>query len=68
MAEYLSNPSESAYFVFTESEVDKRSKLYKAVQAEGILKLVPVLPAQIPLLSVQEIDLPEILLSDVFPL
>ena len=35
MAEYLSNPSESAYFVFTESEVDKRSKLYKAVQAKG---------------------------------
>ncbi len=35
MAEYLSNPSESAYFVFTESEVDKRSKLYKAVQSKG---------------------------------
>lgn len=35
MAEYLSNPSESAYFIFTENEVDKRSKLYKALQAKG---------------------------------
>ena len=35
MAEYLSNPSESVVFVFTESEVDKRSKLYKALQAKG---------------------------------
>lgn len=35
MAQYLSNPSESVVFVFTESEVDKRSKLYKALQAKG---------------------------------
>lgn len=35
MAEYLSNPSETCFFVFTESEVDKRSKLYKAVQSKG---------------------------------
>ncbi len=35
MAEYLSNPSPTVYFIFTESEVDKRSKLYKAVQAKG---------------------------------
>ncbi len=35
MAEYLSNPSETCFFVFTESEIDKRSKLYKAVQAKG---------------------------------
>lgn len=35
MAEYLSNPNESTFFVFTESEVDKRSKLYKTVQAKG---------------------------------
>lgn len=35
MAEYLANPSETAYFVFTENEVDKRSKLYKTVQAKG---------------------------------
>ena len=35
MAEYLSNPSETTFFVFTETEVDKRSKLYKAVQAKG---------------------------------
>lgn len=35
MAEYLSAPNESTYFVFTESNVDKRSKLYKTVQAKG---------------------------------
>nr|WP_304710343.1 DNA polymerase III subunit delta [uncultured Acetatifactor sp.] len=35
MAEYMSNPSESAYFIFTENEVDKRSKLYKALKAKG---------------------------------
>lgn len=35
MAEYLSVPNESTYFVFTENDVDKRSKLYKTVQAKG---------------------------------
>ncbi|MCH5343058.1 MAG: DNA polymerase III subunit delta [Acetatifactor sp.] len=35
MAEYLSAPNETTFFVFTESEVDKRSKLYKTVQAKG---------------------------------
>lgn len=35
MAEYLASPNESAYFVFTEEAVDKRSKLYKTVQANG---------------------------------
>lgn len=35
MAEYLSSLSETAHFVFTESEVDKRSKLYKTVQSKG---------------------------------
>lgn len=35
MAEYLSNPSDTCFFVFTESEVDKRSKLYKTVQSKG---------------------------------
>ncbi len=35
MAEYLSAPNESTYFVFTENEVDKRSKLYKTVQSKG---------------------------------
>lgn len=37
MAEYLSAPNESTYFVFTENEVDKRSKLYKTVQAKGYI-------------------------------
>ena len=35
MAEYLQSPNETTYFVFTESEVDKRSKLYKTVQSKG---------------------------------
>ena len=35
LAEYLSSPCESTYFVFTESEVDKRSKLFKTVQSKG---------------------------------
>lgn len=35
MAEYLAQPADTAYFVFVESEVDKRSKLFKAVQAKG---------------------------------
>lgn len=35
MAEYLAQPNETTYFVFTEGEVDKRSKLYKTVQSKG---------------------------------
>ncbi|MBR1854304.1 MAG: DNA polymerase III subunit delta [Lachnospiraceae bacterium] len=35
LAEYLQKPCETTYFVFTESEVDKRSKLYKAVHDKG---------------------------------
>ena len=35
MAEYLAAPNETTFFVFTESEVDKRSKLYKTVQSKG---------------------------------
>lgn len=35
MAEYLSAPNETTFFVFTESEVDKRSRLFKAVQSKG---------------------------------
>lgn len=35
LAEYLASPAESAYFIFTESEVDRRSKLFKAVQTSG---------------------------------
>lgn len=35
MAEYLAAPNETTFFVFTESEVDKRSKLFKTVQSRG---------------------------------
>lgn len=37
MAEYLSAPNETTCFVFTENEVDKRSKLYKTVQSKGCI-------------------------------
>lgn len=37
MAEYLAAPNETTYFIFTESEVDKRSKLYKTVQSKGCI-------------------------------
>lgn len=35
MAEYLAAPNETTCFVFTESEIDKRSKLYKTVSSKG---------------------------------
>ena len=35
MAEYLSSPNESTIFIFNESSLDKRSKLFKAVQSKG---------------------------------
>ncbi len=35
VAEYLTQPNETTFFVFTESEVDKRSKLFKTVQSKG---------------------------------
>lgn len=35
MAEYLAAPCETTFFVFSESEVDKRSKLYKTVHSKG---------------------------------
>ena len=35
MAEYLPEMNESTCIIFTESEVDKRSKLFKAVQSKG---------------------------------
>lgn len=35
MAEYLTEPNESTLFIFVESEVDKRSKLYKTLQSKG---------------------------------
>lgn len=35
LAEYLKEPAETAYFVLAESEIDKRSKLFKAVSVKG---------------------------------
>lgn len=36
LAEYILNPSPTVFFVFAEAEIDKRSKLYKAVQSKGV--------------------------------
>ncbi|MCH5250501.1 MAG: DNA polymerase III subunit delta [Lachnospiraceae bacterium] len=35
LADYLKEPSETTFFVLVENEIDKRSKLYKAVGAKG---------------------------------
>ncbi len=35
LSEYLKSPSETAYFIFAEKEVDKRKDLYKAVSKAG---------------------------------
>ncbi len=35
LAEYLKTPAPTVYFLLVEKEVDKRSKLYKAVSAKG---------------------------------
>lgn len=35
LADYLAAPSETTYFLLVETEVDKRSKLFKAIQAKG---------------------------------
>ena len=35
MAEYLLNLPDTTYFVFVETQIDKRSKLYKAVNKQG---------------------------------
>ena len=42
MAAYLSQPNPTTFFVFTESEVDKRSKLYKTVQSKGYAAEFPL--------------------------
>ena len=36
LAEYIKTMPETTYFIFVEEEVDKRSKLYKAVKAKVI--------------------------------
>ena len=35
LAEYLSAPSDTTFFLFVETEVDKRSRLYKAASSKG---------------------------------
>ena len=35
LADYLKEPASASYFVFVETEMDKRSRLYKTVQSKG---------------------------------
>lgn len=42
LAEYLASPAETAYFVFVETEIDKRSKLFKTVSSKGTAVEFPV--------------------------
>ena len=37
LAEYLSSQNETTIIIFVESEIDKRSKLYKAIQSKGCI-------------------------------
>lgn len=41
-AEYLKEPASTTYFVLVEAEVDKRSKLFKTVSAEGTVVEFPI--------------------------
>lgn len=42
MAEYFSEAAETVYFVFVETEIDKRSKLFKTVSSKGMAVEFPV--------------------------
>ncbi|MGN0331041.1 MAG: DNA polymerase III subunit delta [Kineothrix sp.] len=42
MAEYLASPAQTCFFVFAETEVDKRSRIYKAVSSGGAAVEFPV--------------------------
>lgn len=46
MAEYMKEISSSTYFIFVEEEVDKRSKMFKAVKAAGRVVEFPRQDAQ----------------------
>ena len=41
LADYIKTMPETTYFIFVEEEVDKRSKLYKAVKAKGHIVELP---------------------------
>ena len=43
LADYLKAPCDTAFFIFAETEVDKRSKLYKTVQSRLCYGLHPIL-------------------------
>ena len=42
MAEYLAEPAQTVYFVFVETEIDKRSKLFKVVTNNGAAVEFPI--------------------------
>lgn len=41
LADYIKDVPETTYFIFVENEVDKRSKMYKAVKAKGHVVELP---------------------------
>lgn len=41
LADYMKNMPETTCFIFVENEVDKRSKLYKAIKAKGTVTELP---------------------------
>lgn len=41
LADYIKEMPQTTYFIFVEEEVDKRSKLYKAVKAKGHIVELP---------------------------
>lgn len=47
IADYLKNPSPSVLFIFVESEVDKRNKVYKVVKDKGRAVEFPVQEEQV---------------------
>lgn len=42
LAQYLASPAETSFFVFVETEIDKRSKLFKMVSSQGIAVEFPI--------------------------
>ena len=42
LAQYLASLAETAYFVFVETEIDKRSKLFKTVSSQGTAVEFPI--------------------------
>lgn len=42
LAEYLATPADSSFFIFVETQIDKRSKLYKIIKDKGRVSEFPL--------------------------